>query len=249
MSIATMCLRGASTLLTMTFLTLTHALSPTGAFLIYAGFCIVNYLFRGGRMSYKLKQRAKPRPPKLQRKEETPQNQLLKRLLGWLLSFATLIGIPAFALMVLPRVSVSVPSAQVDPNNVLSVSFDISNTGYIPLNDIALGVAPALIDSGAASGGKIVGTLKPNGVPDFEHVINFQGWQHHNLSLDERITFDLASVIKGTISKADIAVVISYTPWIVPLRREKRFRFVTMTSETGMTEWRSWPLDEIAPTH
>jgi MFS transporter, SP family, arabinose:H+ symporter len=43
MSIATMCLWGASTLLTMTFLTLTQALSPTGAFLIYAGFCIVTF--------------------------------------------------------------------------------------------------------------------------------------------------------------------------------------------------------------
>jgi SP family arabinose:H+ symporter-like MFS transporter len=43
MSIATMCLWGASTLLTMTFLTLTHALSPTGAFLIYAGFCVVTF--------------------------------------------------------------------------------------------------------------------------------------------------------------------------------------------------------------
>jgi MFS transporter, SP family, arabinose:H+ symporter len=44
MSIATMCLWGASTLLTMTFLTLTHALSPTGAFLIYAGFCVVTFV-------------------------------------------------------------------------------------------------------------------------------------------------------------------------------------------------------------
>lgn len=43
MSLATMCLWGASTLLTMTFLTLVHALSPTGAFLIYAGFCVVTF--------------------------------------------------------------------------------------------------------------------------------------------------------------------------------------------------------------
>ncbi len=41
MSIATVCLWCACTLLTMTFLTLTTALSPTGAFLIYAGFCVV----------------------------------------------------------------------------------------------------------------------------------------------------------------------------------------------------------------
>ncbi len=43
MSIATVCLWCASTLLTMTFLSLTNALSPTGAFLIYAGFCVVTF--------------------------------------------------------------------------------------------------------------------------------------------------------------------------------------------------------------
>ena len=43
MSIATMCLWCASTLLTMTFLSLTKAVSPTGAFLVYAGFCLVTF--------------------------------------------------------------------------------------------------------------------------------------------------------------------------------------------------------------
>jgi len=43
MSISTVCLWAASTLLTMTFLTLTHAISPTGAFLVYAGFCVVTF--------------------------------------------------------------------------------------------------------------------------------------------------------------------------------------------------------------
>ena len=42
-SISTVCLWSASTLLTMTFLTLTHALSPTGAFLIYGGFCVITF--------------------------------------------------------------------------------------------------------------------------------------------------------------------------------------------------------------
>lgn len=43
MSIATVCLWCASTLLTVTFLSLTNALSPTGAFLIYAGFCVITF--------------------------------------------------------------------------------------------------------------------------------------------------------------------------------------------------------------
>lgn len=44
MSIATVCLWAACTLLTMTFLSLAKALTPTGAFLIYAVMCIITFL-------------------------------------------------------------------------------------------------------------------------------------------------------------------------------------------------------------
>jgi MFS family permease len=44
MSIATLFLWSACTLLTMTFLTLSNALSPTGAFLIYSLMCVVTFL-------------------------------------------------------------------------------------------------------------------------------------------------------------------------------------------------------------
>jgi SP family arabinose:H+ symporter-like MFS transporter len=44
MSIATVCLWCACTVLTMTFLTLTKALSVTGAFLIYSGFCVITFV-------------------------------------------------------------------------------------------------------------------------------------------------------------------------------------------------------------
>ncbi len=43
MSIATICLWAACTLLTMTFLTLVKVLSATGAFFIYAGMCVVTF--------------------------------------------------------------------------------------------------------------------------------------------------------------------------------------------------------------
>ena len=44
MSIATLCLWAACTLLTMTFLSLAKALTPTGAFLIYAAMCVITFL-------------------------------------------------------------------------------------------------------------------------------------------------------------------------------------------------------------
>ena len=44
MSIATICLWAACTLLTMTFLSLARAVSPTGAFLIYSSMCVITFL-------------------------------------------------------------------------------------------------------------------------------------------------------------------------------------------------------------
>jgi len=44
MSIATLCLWAACTLLTMTFLSLSRALSPAGAFLIYGFMCVVTFV-------------------------------------------------------------------------------------------------------------------------------------------------------------------------------------------------------------
>lgn len=44
MSIATVCLWAACTLLTMTFLSLANAVTPTGAFLIYSAMCVLTFL-------------------------------------------------------------------------------------------------------------------------------------------------------------------------------------------------------------
>lgn len=44
MSIATVCLWAACTLLTMTFLSLANAVTPSGAFLIYAAMCVITFL-------------------------------------------------------------------------------------------------------------------------------------------------------------------------------------------------------------
>jgi MFS transporter, SP family, arabinose:H+ symporter len=44
MSIATVCLWAACTLLTMTFLSLANALTPSGAFLIYAAMCVITFV-------------------------------------------------------------------------------------------------------------------------------------------------------------------------------------------------------------
>jgi hypothetical protein len=162
-----------------------------------------------------------------------------------LLGFATLIGIPAFVLSVLPRVSVFLPSTQVDPNNVLSVSFEISNTGSIPLNDASAKLAIGDIGEGNDPG--MHRTKKPNGVPYFDLYFPIEPDQHHHLGLDERFTINPESQLGGYVRSADIEIVVTYQPWIIPIHREKRFRFVAIKDRQGNTYWRSWPSDEPAP--
>jgi hypothetical protein len=193
-------------------------------------------------MSYKPKKRGTPPQPK-----KPIKSSLFRRAWQALLALATLIGIPAFVLTVVPRVSVSSPSAPLDANNVLSVSFDISNTGYVPLNDVSAKLAAGHI-SAPNGGGLIESRLKPNGVPYFDVYFPILPGQHHHLGIDERFTINPESQLGGYIDKADIAIVVSYQPWIIPITSEKRFRFLAVKDGQGRTYWRSWPIDEPAPT-
>jgi hypothetical protein len=158
---------------------------------------------------------------------------------------ATLLGLAVGALALLPRISVSPPSSQVDPNNVLSVSFDISNTGYIPLEDVSAKLAAG--DIGAPNAPGIHAKRKPNGAPEFWVYFPIIQNQHHYLGLDERFTINPESQMGGFVSQADIAVIVSYQPWFIPWRREKSFRFFAKPDRQGKVYWRSWPIDEIAP--
>lgn len=178
------------------------------------------------------------RPPQ---KEPTAKRQV--GIFASLLAACTIIS----ALVVfVPRPVVSAPSAPADSNNVLSCSFEVSNAGYIPLYDVSFGVAPNFIRGPGP--GAVLGTPTPTGVPDFEHYLTSPVWQHHNLGLDERITMDVGSVIKGSIDRADIAIVVVYAPWFMPVHRKKLFRFVTVKDAKGKSAWRSWPLGEPTPT-
>jgi len=193
----------------------------------------------------------KTKKPAKERKRRREKQKRPTRSLVWeaLLGFATLIGIPAFVLTVLPRVAVPSPSTQIDSNNVLSVSFDISNSGLIPLNDVSARVAIGDVGEGNDPG--MHSRRYPNGVPYFDvyFPLEPEEQQHHHLGLDERFTINPESQLSGYVRSADIEIVVSYEPWIVPIHREKRFRFVAIKDRQGSTYWRSWPADEPAPAH
>lgn len=156
-----------------------------------------------------------------------------------------MVGIPSIAatvvtlLALLPRPVVSSPTGPTDPANSFSVSYDVSNAAFVPLRDVSASLAV----------GQITGTgakLTPQFIPSFESRFTNPEWQGHNLGMDERFTINLESMFRQ-VGYADIAIVVSYKPWVLPFKREKIFRFVTFKHPNGEIYWRSWPLNEPAP--
>lgn len=151
---------------------------------------------------------------------------------------ATLIGGVGAVVVFFPRIVVSPPSAVIDPRNAVSVSFDITNTGIIPLLDVSasLGIGQMVMN------GKL-----DRAVPSFDTRLFRPEWGHHRLGMDERFTMVLSDMIGLPIEAADIGIVVDYNPWHVPIRRRKVFRFVAAKGYDSEPRWKSWPLGERPP--
>jgi len=180
-------------------------------------------------------------------KENTPsstvqkesENKPHKALLAIVLAICTLLGGLVAILALLPRPIVSSPSVPFDPENVLSVSFDISNANFVPLQDVSVFFGLGQVVTGRG------GHLR-DFVPDGYARITNPEWLHHNLGMDEKFTINVGSMFGGA-SAADMEIVVSYKPWLLPIRKEKVFRFVTTPRSDGQMYWRSWPVGERLP--
>jgi hypothetical protein len=182
------------------------------------------------------KQKAKLRTAK-KKQRNAPKT---KKSFKVLLVICTLVGGAAALTVFWPRPMVSAPSIPFDKTNPFSVSFDISNGGYLPLWDCGVGLGVGQIIN-------IKGNhLDPSFIPTFESRIINPAWQHHRLAMDERFTVALTDFLDKA-GAADIALIVSYKPWFVPINREKIFRFVTFKQADGNSYWRSWPIDEPLP--
>jgi len=186
-------------------------------------------------MSRKKARRSKPRNlPKMG--EKTKSN---RRLYSLLIGVCTFVGFAASIIVFLPRPNVSAPTVPFDIEDSFSVSFDISNNGFVPLHNctIYFGV------------GQVAGKnkrLDPLFIPSFESRFVMPAWKNQNLGMDDRLTAVLSDLLKN-VASADIAIIVSYNPWIIPIRREKIFRFVTFKHGDGRQFWRSWPVGETLP--
>jgi hypothetical protein len=83
--------------------------------------------------------------------------------------------------------------------------------------------------------------------PDFSSRLTRSGWKRPVLRMDERFTVTTADLIMflppDQLRFADIAIAVSYRPWLLPFRREKIFRFVAHRQSMGQIYWYSEPLE------
>ncbi len=162
----------------------------------------------------------------------------ISMLLAIVLGLATIVGGIAAALAFLPRVTV-VPSDPVDALNPFSASFTITNTNFIPLQDVSICLGMGQIATFPAQ-------IDPNLTPTFESRLMIPQWKNHDLRIDDNITITIVDLINVTspanLNGADIAIIVSYKPWILPFRREKIFRFLARKQTNGLFYWYSHPL-------
>jgi hypothetical protein len=156
------------------------------------------------------------------------------KILGGILAFCTLLGI----VVLWPRVSVEVNNSG---NNPSVVSFMESNAGYIPLENVTDAMALCYLDFEKM---RISGNCAHLG----NVRITPPQWKKHRLNIDGKNSLDMrdAFATYGSpmqVTAGDIAIIVTYQPWIVPITMEKQFHFATKVSNDGRTYWAPSAID------
>ena len=73
-------------------------------------------------------------------------------------------------------------------------------------------------------------------------------WANHRLAPDEKYTGSLADMhlfglSMAQINDADITVITTFEPWIIPLTVKTEFRFVAVKQPNGAFRWFARTLD------
>jgi hypothetical protein len=147
------------------------------------------------------------------------------------------IGLAASIVTFLPRITVDA-GAQIDPGRPYPIPFTITNTGVVSLTSVqpAIGLCSFWTELSTQSS-----ACEKIGV----RFLNPQ-WFVHELRKDEKHVIRLDDLFRvsspARFGGADISIVISYYPWLIPIKREIEFRFVTRKEMDGMLSWVPQPL-------
>jgi hypothetical protein len=156
------------------------------------------------------------------------------------LATAIFVGGAAAALMYLPGVTVE-PEGPLDPSSPYPISFKISDSNFIPLQNVNTYLVICYAVS--APGPPAQGCRPPYKTRLFKAA-----WRDHVLASDQSFTIALDDFMRFIAPEkfggADISIIVEYQPGFIPFRQEKEFRFATVPRVDGKLDWVSLPVEE-----
>lgn len=158
------------------------------------------------------------------------------------------LGVLSAVVTLVPDVSISAPTYPQNSDDFLAASFDVSNAGYWPLEDVNVSIGIAEMKMPGTHPITVKKHPNDNGTPNFDLLFTPPDWQHRKLDGHERMTIRPRPLIYGrTVESADIAITVSFRPMFAPWHRRSRLRFVAKPDSDGMIYWRAWPFDAMPP--
>jgi hypothetical protein len=205
-----------------------------------------------------------PPPPPVDRKSGAYSIlKILGRMLATLFSFhwkgvvflSIVFGLLAGLFFFLPRVVIDVDSSEFS-DDPFSVSFLITNTNIVPLEDLS--VAIGLCSWRAAVSLDIYskqGVIKDCGDKSHNTLLIPSTWTGHRLAPDEKYKVFLDDgfnqllpkpkpLLRQSFIDADISIVVTFKPWISPIRIKREARFSAKRDEKGKIIWFNQTIDK-----
>jgi hypothetical protein len=169
-----------------------------------------------------------PRPPSI----KPPEN---RGCFWWILALSTIAGGVAAILFFYPRPTIS-DSEPIEPQFALSASFTVTNNGFIPLEDVNVGLALGKLVMAGSSANTPLEEAKP---VTYSTIIEHVRWAHHYLPMDDKFTITPSELFHNTsaLGFGRIGINVRYKPWFLPFQRNKLFKFRTFTQEDGKIVW------------
>jgi hypothetical protein len=167
-----------------------------------------------------------PKQPRMRFPIESVWKAISKgyRGLGVFSVFLSLLG---FAFLIYPRLSVS-PGATIMKTNPFYTPFILKNDGYLPVSDIQF---LCLMKSATLSG-------SPN--PNFKNIgVQLAKTEVVKLGDNKSSSIDFARIFnkEASFSSAQIDVVVTYQPFLIPFKRREIQTFKTKENYNGELIW------------
>jgi hypothetical protein len=171
---------------------------------------------------------------------EQPNKFWYRLTWGKVLGAFTIVGCLASLIFFWPRFTIT-QSEPVDPKDVFSAAFVLTNTGWTSLHHVRIeyAIARTTFDNGM---GPIIGD------PHYKSRLWLTSWDEPVVGIDQQATITVEQLFNGEhVESCDMAIVVVYQPWVIPYDREGVFRFVAKRQTNHQLYWYAEPVPPPAP--